>query len=620
MTAPRFDLTPFLRQDEGQHYDRKSLWGGPDGEKRPRDRRAVRDCVAEYVAAFANAEGGVLVLGIEDDGTLTGHAYPEDAVRAILQTPHARLKPPQPEGFVLEHGGHALLVFDVPASDVPVQVDGDGFPLRMGDRTVQATESQVQALKFRGLAESWEARPSRMALSDLDPALLQRARAGAGLPALSDEEYLCKRKLADRKGRGVALRRAAELLFAKDGPDHPNAGVRVFRVIGSERRYGVEHNVEERPRIEGNLPHVLHAAFSLIEGLIRRPSRLVGSRFREVPEYPEFSWKEAVLNAAAHRDYSVEGRTTEVWFFDDRLEVTSPGGLVPDVTVEELLEFERVHVSRNPRLVRALVDLDAMRDQGEGIPRMFSEMEGLFLPAPMLESSRREFRLTLRNTPTLTPEDREFVAALGEAEISDLEFRALLEVHRRGRVDNARLRQMSGLDTLSASQVLRRLRDRGLLALHAAGAASFYELGPAARAAAQAGTTDRGGFETPEGADRGGFEPDRGGFEAPEGSDRGGLEGMPEELRRLIGELGPRPRQARVRQLIVRLAALRPWSPAELAGVLGLADVQKLVERHLSPMVKAGQLERTHPDNPAHPRQAYRTRQNALPMDGGENE
>ncbi len=64
MVSPRFDPTPFLGLDEGQHFDRKSLLEGPEGQKRARDRRAVRDQVAEYVAAFANAEGGVLMLGI----------------------------------------------------------------------------------------------------------------------------------------------------------------------------------------------------------------------------------------------------------------------------------------------------------------------------------------------------------------------------------------------------------------------------------------------------------------------------------------------------------------------------------------------------------------------------
>ena len=161
MTSAPFDVTPFLRQDEGQHFDRKSLFEGPEDAKRTRDRRSVRNQVAEYVAAFANAEGGILILGIENDGTVTGHRYPDDAVRAILETPRTRLRPSQPAGFVVEHQGVELLVFDVPLSDVAVQVEGNGFPLRVGDKTVQASESQIQALKFRGVVESWESRPSR---------------------------------------------------------------------------------------------------------------------------------------------------------------------------------------------------------------------------------------------------------------------------------------------------------------------------------------------------------------------------------------------------------------------------------------------------------------------------
>ena len=128
MTTPSFDITPFLDQDEGQHFERKSLFEGPERTK-SRDRRDVRDDVAENVAAFANAEGGVLILGIEnDDLTVTGHKLPKRAVDAILAVPCNRLIPPQPEGFVVTVGDHELIVFDVPMEDVPVRVDGDGFP------------------------------------------------------------------------------------------------------------------------------------------------------------------------------------------------------------------------------------------------------------------------------------------------------------------------------------------------------------------------------------------------------------------------------------------------------------------------------------------------------------
>ena len=616
MAELRFDITPFLDQDEGQHFDRKSLYEGAEGAKRPRNRRAVRDQVAEYIASFANAEGGVLILGIEDDRTITGHQLPQDALNSILKTPSTRLRPTQPDGFVMQVEGCEVIVFDVPASDVPVQVIGNGFPLRMGDQTVQSSESQINTLKFEGMAESWESRRSSITLADLDERLLERARQGAGLSALTDEEYLLKRKLADRRGRGIVLRNAAELLFARYGPDHPNAGVRLFRVIGTERYTGPEHNVEERPRCEGNLPAVISEIRTVISSLLRRPMRLVGSRFQESAEYPDFAWLEALLNAIAHRDYRVEGAGIEVWLFDDRMEVVSPGGLVGNLTTEALLTLKRVHHSRNPRMIRVLVDLGLARDQGEGIPRMFAEMEDAFLPKPDIDATNRSVTVTLRNTLTLNASDRKFISVLGDIELSRNEFRTLLYTYRQGQIDNARLRALSGLDTLNASYLLRGLRDRDLLALHSHGPNSYYTLTSVlksqvgdykletgeSRAKDEEFKVDGREFNADTGkpsADGGELSVDGREFDADGGE-------LPDYIRARIAKLGKRPRRVRMRPIIHLICNQGKWvTSAELAGFLNIGQ-GKLTAGYITPMMHSGELESRFPDKPNHPRQAYR--------------
>ena len=621
MPDRRFDITPFLSQDEGQHFDRKSMFEGPPGAKKPRGRREVREQVAEYVAAFANADGGVLVLGMEDDGTVTGHAVPPKPMDLLLSAPRAHLHPPQPKGFLVSHEGIEPIVFDVPAADVPVQMTGNGFPLRVGDRTVRARESLISASKQQGMHESWESRRSPCTLDDLDPELLARARAGAGLSAWTDEDYLLRRKLADRRGHRLLLRRAAELLFARYEPDHPNAGIRVFRVIGTTRRFGVEHNVEERPRIEGNLPMVLDKARTEVGGLLRRPSRLMGTRFQEMPEYPDFAWREAMHNAVAHRDYSIQGAGTEIWMFEDRMEVVSAGAFPEGVTLEQVLRLERIHRSRNPRIVRVLVDLGYAKDQGEGIPRMFAEMEDAFLPRPDVEVQGQQVTVTLRNTSTLTASDRRFVAGLGDAELSRGEFRALLMAYRRDRVDNARLRTAMGLDTLASSQLLRGLRDRDLLTLHSHGAASYYTLSPALRESIGGSSgADRGELD----ADRRELGPDRRELGDPidttseriggsSGADRGELAldrgELPVDVQNAIRHLGTRPRKAKLRAVIEAICTAREWTTSsEIARFLSFSQ-RKLGSRHLMPMVEAGKLLRRHPNNPTHPAQAYRATQ-----------
>ena len=84
MNSVLHDLDRLLAQEEGQYFDRKSLWHGPPDQKRTRRRQVVRNEIAEYVAAFANADGGVLVMGVEDDGEPTGHGYPDDVVEEFL--------------------------------------------------------------------------------------------------------------------------------------------------------------------------------------------------------------------------------------------------------------------------------------------------------------------------------------------------------------------------------------------------------------------------------------------------------------------------------------------------------------------------------------------------------
>jgi len=374
----------------------------------------------------------------------------------------------------------------------------------------------------------------------------------------------------------------------------------VFRVVGTERRLGAEHNVEERPRIEGNLPQVWQEALNVVGSLMRQPSRLVGNRFRPVSEYPRFSWQEALLNAIAHRDYSVQGAGIEVWLFDDRMEVTSPGGLLPELSLDELLSLKRVHCSRNPRLMRTLVDLGLTRDQGEGIPRMFAEMADAFLPKPRIESSPRNVSVVLGNTTTLSEDDRAFVSRIGGEDLSDEEFRALLQTHRHTQVDNASLRSLMGLDTLGASQILRRLRDRGLLELHARGSQSYYTLALRLRLrdAADRGeqVPDRGELQS----DRGEQVPDRG-EQVP---DRG--EQLAPSLLEAIAGLGVRPRKEPLRRVIAQLCAGHWRTPAWLADQLKM-EAGNLSDRHLAPMVKIGTLERRYPETPTHPEQAYRT-------------
>jgi ATP-dependent DNA helicase RecG len=462
-TAEVAALRRLAASEEGQYFDRKSLYEGRPGEKRAREKRKVRDQVVEYVAAFANADGGTLVLGVEDDGSLTGCPHPEDEMEKILRSTEARLTPPQRAGRVVEVDGAKLLVFDVVPAPRAVMVQGDGFPRRDGDSVVQSSEEVINRIKDAGLVTSPEARVARAELGDLDELAIKRAMDAGGFGG-SVEDYLAARRLADRRGDVLALRQGAVWLFAKTSGaiEHPNLGVRVFRVHGAAQTTGTTRNVQDFPWIEGNLVEVLEKARDRVASLIRASSRLHDLFFKETPEYPPLAWQEALVNALAHRDYAIEGRCVEVWLYDDRLEVKSPGALLPDVRLDDLLERHRVHASRNPRIARVLTELGVMRQQGEGIPRMIEEMELSWLPIPELVATEREFRVVLRNEPVFAGTDETWTAYVRELPLEVRQKRALVVLADR-EFKSGEYQELNRVDRDAAYRELNDLVSRGLL-------------------------------------------------------------------------------------------------------------------------------------------------------------
>jgi ATP-dependent DNA helicase RecG len=271
-----------------------------------------------------------------------------------------------------------------------------------------------------------------------------------GKPGLNDPlnaagETVLRIELFPRAG-APAVTNAALLLFGKPPVLrwHPCAGVRFFRVAGKERRHGAERNVVQLARIEPPIAAAIPQGYRQARDQVRRSERLHDLFFREMPEYPEFAWQEAIVNAFAHRDYEDQAREIEVWFFEDRMEVKSPGDLVPPVTLDLLRSRTPVHASRNPLIVRLLVEAGLMREEGEGIARMFEEMEASYLNGPEFTLEASTFTVTLKNEPIFAGVDAEWHAMIRRLPLSMAQRRVLV-AHPDG-LTNEDYRRLNGVD------------------------------------------------------------------------------------------------------------------------------------------------------------------------------
>jgi ATP-dependent DNA helicase RecG len=425
------ELRSLLQQDEGQFLEFKSLWDLTGGTPKVVDRRAVRDMIAQCIAAFANADGGTLLLGVDNDGTPSGHGYPEEAVTEFLAVPERRLRP----SVAIRHqritlDSKEVIVIQVNIEPEAVMVDGDGFPYRVGDQIRLEPQEVINQRKqaYRTVGYDRRVQPEAT-LDDLDLGLARDFLAGSVYRDRPAEDAMGELGLTLAKAGGVAVTNAALLLFAKRPFSrwHPRAGIRMFRVHGTERRHGKHRNVAQlEGPIEPPLALAIPEARRLAAGQIRKSEKLHDLFFREMPEYPEFAWQEAIINAVAHRDYNDQGREIEVWFFDDRMEVLSPGDLVAPVTLEQLRQRRRVHASRNPLLVRVLASVGIMRDEGEGVPRIFEEMQESLLKQPEISVEAAQLAVVLYNEPVASGPTAEWQAVVSRLDLTDAQKQVLL--------------------------------------------------------------------------------------------------------------------------------------------------------------------------------------------------
>lgn len=460
------ELRELLQQDEGQFLEFKSLWDLSGGTRKVVDRRAVRDTIAQYVAAFANADGGTLLLGVDNDGTPSGHGYPDEAIAEFLAVSGRRLRP----AVAIRHqrirlDGCEIVVIQVNIEPDAVMVDGDGFPYRVGDQVRLEPQEVINQRKQAYRTVGYECRFNFDAsLDNLDLALAGDFLRRSVYRDRAPEDTLQELGLIVPRAGGFAITNAALLLFGKRpfARWHPRAGLRMFRVAGTERRHGKDRNVTQlRPLIEPPLALAILEAQQLAASQIKRSEKLHDLFFREMPEYPEFAWQEAIVNAFAHRDYNDHGREIEVWFFDDRLEVLSPGDLVPPVTVEQLRERQRLHASRNPLIVRVLAEVGIMRDEGEGVPRIYEEMETSLLKQPRLTVAASQFELVLYNQPAFSGPSAEWQGVVSQLDVTNAQKRALLAFPNG--FTNEDYRVINGLDRDQAYREIQELVAKGVL-------------------------------------------------------------------------------------------------------------------------------------------------------------
>jgi len=439
---------------------------------RTRDAKELCRDISETLVAFANADGGELYIGVEDDGPITGVHHSESQIQMMLDSPKTHVHPktplPTPTTSRVSIKGKTVLFFQVGKSTQQVHLTCDGRCIRRFDRENRPVpvEEILYSRQEQKSREYDRAFMDGATLHDLDLDLLDRIPkhiAGGQSP----EKLLQQMELAQYAEQGgIRLRRAALLLFAKDIVRwHPRCEVRIVRISGTDLGVGPNYNVNPRDDqiVRGNVLSIREQAWEILKTYLVR-SKLVESIFRESLIYPEDAALEALVNAIAHRDYSIEGKGVEVLIFDDRLEIKSPGGVLSSISLDDLRTGKRSHESRNVHVSRMLREMGVMREMGEGMLRMFKTMKDLDLVPPELNADGMTFDVILHHKSVFSARDQEWLRAYVPYNLSRDEQRAVL-LGRDGHLlsTNEILKALAIVDTDQFRQLVERLRRKGIL-------------------------------------------------------------------------------------------------------------------------------------------------------------
>lgn len=364
--------------------------------------------LAVVLVAFANAEGGIVVVGASN-GRVRGLAGARKKLNELRQAsvnftvPPVRVHVREVDCVDEDRAPDILLVVHVDVGERVHELTNGECYLRVGDSSHKLSYVQRQELDFdKGQAQYDGYTAAGVTLDDLDTGLVNNYRSRTGATA-STEALLGARGLLDRAG---GLTNGAYLLFGQHPQDlFPQAYVRVLRFLTRERGTGARLGLDDAAdiRIEGPIPHVIQRARREIEKLLphRRALSPTSGRFEPIPIIPTDAWLEGLVNAVVHRSYSLGGDHIRVEIYPDRLEIESPGRFPGLADPTHPLQISRF--ARNPRIARVCADLRIGQELGEGIKRIFEEMRGVGLSDPIYRQTGGSVRLTLAAIARLDP-------------------------------------------------------------------------------------------------------------------------------------------------------------------------------------------------------------------------
>ena len=339
--------------------------------------------LAVPIVAFANADGGVIAIGVSDKTRkIEGIDQHTEKLNELLRVPLDFCNPSIPVTCsympCTDKDGkeNHILLMEIPASMYLHTNQADEAFMRVGDKSRKLSfDERVQLMYDKGerFYEDTAVYGATIDDIDMDAVAEYTKLIGYGKGPL---QYLRENNgfVTTNKQGDEDVSTACVLLFGKNPQRFfPRARTRFIRYEGVDEKVGAEMNVIKDVTFEGTILNQVKKTVEFIETQVREHTFLgQHAQFVTRRDYPEFVIQEMTVNSVCHRAYSIKGTEIQIKMFDDRLVFESPGKLPGMVKPSNI---RNTHFSRNPKIAAFLKAYHYVKEYGEGVDRIYRELE-----------------------------------------------------------------------------------------------------------------------------------------------------------------------------------------------------------------------------------------------------
>ena len=335
------------------------------------------------IVAFANADGGVIAIGVSDKTRkIEGVDQYTEKLNELLRVPLDFCNPSVPITSDLlpcidkdGNDNHILLMYIPASSELHANQTDEAF-MRVGDKSRKLSfEERIQLMYDKGERYYEDTTVYSATVDDIDMATVERYTELIGYTKSAKQYLQENNNFVTTNARGEEqVSVACILLFGKYPQKFfPRGRTRFIRYKGTEERVGAEMNVIKDVTFEGTILDQVKATIAYLETQVEEHTFLgLHGQFVTNRDYPKFVIQEMVVNACCHRAYNIKGTEIQIKMFDNRLVFESPGRLPGTVKPSNI---RHTHFSRNPKIAQFLKAYDFVKEFGEGVDRMCRELE-----------------------------------------------------------------------------------------------------------------------------------------------------------------------------------------------------------------------------------------------------